>query len=95
MAQAIHKQMVTECFERLRVDNHPKKCECEACRTSRRVEHMRWNAYMRSIGYQLPPDNHMEYEVKLARAQYHYRLVPYYMLPDAEKEKDRTIQNKS
>lgn len=67
-------------------------CKCENCCRSRRVEHMRWNAYMRSEGYRLPPENGDKYKTKLIRAKYHYELVPYECLHPNEQKKDASLK---
>lgn len=51
------------------------------------VEHCRWSAYMRSIGYRYAP-------VRSDRAKTHPAIVPYRKLPLAEQEKDRNIVKK-
>jgi hypothetical protein len=32
---------------------HSKLCPCTHCQSLRKTEHMRWNAYMRTLGYRL------------------------------------------
>ena len=45
------------------------------------TEHMRWNAYMRGLGYQY-------LEVRNDRVKLHTLLVPYHELPTKEQDKD-------
>lgn len=65
-------------------------CTCEGCRKRRKVEHMRWNTYMRSIGYVYAPrkgDGHGA-AARDSVAKTHSRLVPFADLPYEEKIKD-------
>ncbi len=63
-------------------------CTNEKCKSQRRatIEHIRWNAYMRSIGYRAPQDDSLE--VKLPRAKVHCNIVEYDRLDDKTKAKD-------
>lgn len=56
-------------------------CQCDRCVRRRPIEHRRWNAYMRSIGYVYGP-------VRMDRAKVHNCLIPFDDLPEAEKIKD-------
>ncbi len=56
-------------------------CQCDRCVRRRPIEHQRWNAYMRSIGYVYGP-------VRMDRAKVHNCLIPFDDLPEAEKIKD-------
>lgn len=129
MAQALHKEMVTEIFSKelacrkkesdeasdktkktskkkaakiikrttksvIDELNAESKCNCEGCRKSKKVEHMRWNAYMRANGYKQPPQSEVAYGIKSSRAKYHYELVPYDALSPEEQAKDSTISKK-
>lgn len=61
--------------------SHGPVCNCDACREKRITEHMRWNAYMRSIGYRRG-------EVRFDRAMVHNDLKPWDQLPCRERYKD-------
>ena len=56
-------------------------CDCEHCRWRSRTEHMRWNAYMRTIGYQWGPR-------KDSRSKRHHCLIPWDELSDDYKKLD-------
>lgn len=63
---------------------HADICSCEDCTRARITEHMRWNAYMRSLGYRYSPyggKNHY-------RAKLHADLLPWKQLPCRERYKD-------
>ena len=45
-----------------------------------KVEHVRWNAYMRSEGYVCAPKNHL--------AKHHHNLVSVFKLSDEDLRKD-------
>lgn len=65
-------------------EKHPDICSCEDCNQTRITEHMRWNAYMRSLGYcysTYTGDN--KYRAKL-----HRDLLPWEKLPLRERYKD-------
>lgn len=65
-------------------------CECQACERSKKIEHMRWNAYMRTLGYSRP-DAKMQYQIKLSRSKLHWELVGYHDLSAREQRKDSTV----
>lgn len=56
-------------------------CECERCAKRKRIEHMRWNAYMRSLGYVMN-------EVRADRAKTHNDLKAWSHLGPDERRKD-------
>lgn len=66
-----------------------RECHCAACERSKKIEHMRWNAYMRTRGY-CCPKTQMQYQVKSFRGKLHWELVDYYKLDEVEKSKDAT-----
>lgn len=100
MAQAIHKTMITDvlqlkCEKRIGVPagvENPDKsnCLCKNCTRIRKIEHMRWNAYMRTEGY-CAPKTEADYKVKLERAKLHVNLVPFRELNAEEENLDSTV----
>lgn len=78
-AKAAHKNMIRRFTPN--TDNHSNICECRLCQPRRITEHMRWNAYMRSLGYQHNKDRN-EF------AKFHPDLLPWSELPYLEKFKD-------
>ena len=58
-----------------------ESCECELCAKRKRIEHMRWNAYMRSLGYVMN-------ETRADRAKTHNDLRAWSELPSDERQKD-------
>lgn len=80
VASAIHRRAKLECA--IPDANLPPKERGEVARTRLRLlEHRRWNAYMRSIGYRY-------YPVRNDMAKQHNLLVRFYKLPPAEQAKD-------
>ena len=81
VASAIHRKMKEHC----RIDQIDRKLvdrDERAKENIRILEHMRWNAYMRSEGYTLGPKKD-----KIAKT--HYDLVPFYQLsPEAQAKDD-------
>lgn len=79
IAKLEHKAAVS----RFRPDtrSHGPVCNCDACREQRITEHMRWNAYMRSMGYRRG-------EARFDRAKVHNDLKPWDQLPCRERYKD-------
>ena len=51
------------------------------------TEHMRWNAYMRSLGYCYSP-------VRSDRAKLHHDLVPYSELEESRQKIDSAVRKK-
>lgn len=100
MAQAIHKAMITDvlqlkCEKRsgvpAGVENPDKSnCPCKNCTRIREIEHMRWNAYMRTEGY-CAPKTGSDYKVKLERAKLHVNLLAFRELNTEEENKDSTV----
>lgn len=60
----------------------------QECKSARRatIEHIRWNAYMRSIGYRAPKDGAKH--VKLPRAKMHCDIIEFDRLDKETKAKD-------
>ena len=56
-------------------------CMCKNCEKKRISEHMRWNAYMRTIGYKAG-------KIRSDRGQIHPDLIPWDELPLFERYKD-------
>lgn len=76
MAKALHKKVMNP-----KPEGHTLICECKECDACRITEHMRWNAYMRSIGYIYGP-------VRNDRAKVHHDLVLWDELTLSERYKD-------
>ncbi|MBQ3291248.1 MAG: hypothetical protein IJH43_02575 [Mogibacterium sp.] len=68
------------------------ECRCSKCILRRKIEHNRWNAYMRTIGYkhEVKPAlaGNTDVEVAKALAKVHADLVPFNKLGDDEILKD-------
>lgn len=82
VAKARHKEALAACRDV--AAPHSGICVCDDCKTARITEHMRWNAYMRSLGYRYSSytgGNHY-------RAKLHCDLLPWKMLPCRERYKD-------
>ncbi len=68
---------------RLRPTGHPPGCSapCRVCIKRSMTEHMRWNVFMRTLGYRYA-------DKRGDRAKTHSDLVPWDQLPPAERYKD-------
>lgn len=91
IAKGIHKKLMKDNFcEEVTCmpDKETKGCLCKKCEKGRRVEHMRWNAYMRSQGYSLPPESYKGTNINDAIAKLHSKLVPFDELAESEQLKD-------
>lgn len=84
IARAVHEELL-ECAKNYvklhRVDDHPENCLCEICAKASITEHMRWNVYMRTLGYRYSPNRN-------DRAKTHNLLVSWGDLPELDKYKD-------
>lgn len=78
-AKAAHKKMIDRFC--LSTHHHSSICGCRICSERRITEHMRWNAYMRSLGYKY-------HEERNDLAKHHPDLIPWSELPYLEKFKD-------
>ncbi len=76
MAKALHKKVMNP-----KPEGHSLICDCKECDTCRISEHMRWNAYMRSVGY-------INGSVRADRAKVHTDIVLWDELFISEKYKD-------
>ena len=89
IARAVHEELL-ECAKNYvklhRVDEHPEKCLCDICAMSSITEHMRWNVYMRTLGYRYSPNRN-------DRAKTHNLLVSWGDLPELDKYKDINESN--
>jgi len=88
IAKACHKEMLEDVFgEEKRCETQKPKegknplCRCSACEWRRKSEHMRWNAYMRSVGFRFG-------EPRVDRAYVHDCLRPWKELPWRTRFKD-------
>ena len=83
MAGALHRAELERSFPELFncTGDKSKKCVCENCIKRKRIEHMRWNAYMRSLGY-------VQKDVRADRAKTHRDLLAWSELPLEERQKD-------
>lgn len=78
IAKAMHKESTDEYY--LSAEGHNDVCTCEVCENRRKTEHMRWNAYMRTLGYVEGKRND--------RGKTHPDLCSWYDLPYLERFKD-------
>ncbi len=86
VASAIHREMKIKC-RMPEIEKKPQDRENpENIEAIRKLEHARWNAYMRSIGYVF--SGKMDKKTRNDLAKTHHLLVPYDMLPESEKIKD-------
>ena len=79
IAKLEHKAAGTRCYPDTLA--HSPVCGCDACREMRITEHMRWNAYMRGLGYRRA-------DARYDRAMVHKDLKPWGDLPCRERYKD-------
>lgn len=79
IARSLHKKRMEKKYPC--IGDKSVICDCENCDIRRRTEHMRWNAYMRTIGF--------TYNAKRNdRAKYHNDLVTWDKLSLRERYKD-------
>lgn len=87
LAQAIHKKnSLQHGFIR---EDVPEEEKAAYAKLEERIEHIRWCAYVRSVGYE-----YCGYNKKIARndrAKWHHDLVPHAELSEEEKSKDVKI----
>ena len=86
IAKSLHKKIsphFTDTSAQVMPTNHDEGvvCMCNYCNNKRITEHMRWNAYMISIGYKSG-------QKRADRAQIHPDMIPWDRLPLFEKLKD-------
>lgn len=81
IATYLHKKYIVPAFLDTEEKDHPLTCICESCIKRRITEHMRWNAYMRSIGYCYGAE-------RCDRGKIHSDLVPWQELEPKEWFKD-------
>lgn len=84
IAQSVHKAYMLKLARKLYDDDGNASPEAGV------YEHMRWNAYMRSIGYCLPEDNKKR---KNHIAKLHHDLIPHPLLDATEKHKDVAVKS--
>jgi hypothetical protein len=80
IARELHTEALKKAFPEL-FSCQKEDCECELCAKRKRIEHMRWNAYMRSLGYVMN-------ETRADRAKTHNDLRAWSELPPIERQKD-------
>lgn len=83
-AKAIHKKALAKIPHIIETCNNGPICNCGICRVSRLTEHMRWNAYMRSLGY----CRNSRGSRRDPLAKLHPDICPWYELPCQERYKD-------
>ena len=81
VATYLHKKYIVPAFLYTEEKDHSFTCICESCIKRRITEHMRWNAYMRSIGYCYGAE-------RCDRGKTHSDLVPWQELEPKEWFKD-------
>lgn len=82
VAKAVHKEAISHLPEQYPA--HSDICRCDGCRIKRITEHMRWNAYMRSLGFVVNDhDTRNHYRAKL-----HPDLKPWKDISCRERYKD-------
>lgn len=82
MAKALHKEALAQLLPPEK--GHSDICGCDRCITVRITEHMRWNAYTRSMGYRR---NSVDGKNR-SRAKLHGDLRPWKDIPCRERYKD-------
>ena len=89
MAKELHQQSVrkifgplVECLNKQPDKEMQQTCECENCVRRKKSEHMRWNAYTRTIGYSYQDG------IRADRAKLHNNLVGWERLSKEDKWKD-------
>lgn len=89
LAKAMHKKALESRAASNGCPAHSKLCPCAHCQSLRKTEHMRWNAYMRTLGYRLNTSTAAETKGKrFSVAKLHPDLVPWKKLPVREQFKD-------
>jgi len=83
-AKAIHKKALTKISHIMKTCSNGPICNCDICKVSRLTEHMRWNAYMRSLGY----CRNSKGSRRDSLAKLHPDICPWYELPCQERYKD-------
>lgn len=84
IARAVQEKLLDSVKSYVKLDreeNHKEKCLCPMCEKASITEHMRWNVYMRTLGYRYSP-------VRNDRAKTHNDLVSWSALPELDKYKD-------
>ena len=89
MAKKVHRDAIVgnDVLRQLtKCERDTKKCtcKCEACVRAKKSEHMRWNAYMRTVGYSFN-------EISIKRAKCHSNLVSWNELDEVTRAKDSSI----
>jgi len=93
MAQAIHKDMIAASLDLTCLYGGEAKdsCTCDNCARAGKIEHMRWNAYMRAEGYRASGAD-LRYAVRDPRGKVHYQMVAYDLLTPADRRKDASAK---
>ena len=83
MARVIHQEAMDKSFAALyeRKKKHDQICFCDDCTWAKKTEHMRWNAYMRALGYRRGAGH-------FSRAKLHGNLIPWSELSWQDRIKD-------
>ena len=85
LAKALHKEALRNCSkeaEAVCLEGGSPVCACDNCNSRRKTEHMRWNTYMRALGYRKTDGN----SDKIAKL--HNNLRPWSKLPVRVRFKD-------
>lgn len=84
MSRALQEELlrsIRDYAEQGKAPGHEKGCTCARCVRRSMTEHMRWNTFMRTMGYRGAA-------VRGDRAKTHDLLVPWEALPESERYKD-------
>ena len=87
ISRALHQRFLKRIHSTLKYNvdrDHPTDCKCAECLAASTLEHARWNAFMRVMGYRYSP-------TRDDRGMVHFDLVPWDDLSDADKAKDHKI----
>lgn len=83
-AKAIHKKALSKISHIMKACDNGPICNCDICREARLTEHMRWNAYMRTLGY----CRNCGGSKRDPLAKLHPDICPWHELPCQERYKD-------
>ncbi|MGN0115803.1 MAG: hypothetical protein ACI396_10790 [Acutalibacteraceae bacterium] len=84
ISRAVHEKLLQKISKYVvftRVDEHDPQCRCPICKQASVTEHMRWNAFMRTMGYRYSKN-------RCDRAKMHNDIVVWDDLNSKEQNKD-------